>query len=281
MTTYTRVGEHVPTPLPIIFSSLLGSPCQCVLIHFFVTLLQEHHTSTSLNSSGTVLNSLHRFSHPAVWATLRLITSRYFWSGMNAHVCKWARSCLQCQRGKVTHHIITSLSTFNTHNARFNHVYIDLVGPLPMLHLSAHINWLIHSMAKSFADTRQFFRHSSPSFRQWMDIILQCTLNHHKWPRSTIRIITMETPHEFPGYSINLDNTVPPHSQWPGRTFSLAVERSHKVFIRYYSVDQSISSHPVICTTIKQNCHCTAAELVYGTTLRLPGDCFNSTSTSS
>ena len=32
-----------------------------------------------------------------------------------------------------------------------------------------------------------------------------------------------------------------------------------------------------ICTTIKQDLKCTAAELVYGTTLRLPGEFFTST----
>ena len=35
-----------------------------------------------------------------------------------------------------------------------------------------------------------------------------------------------------------------------------------------------------IRTTFKQDCRCTAAELVYGTTLRLPGEFFNTTSTS-
>ena len=35
-----------------------------------------------------------------------------------------------------------------------------------------------------------------------------------------------------------------------------------------------------ICTTIKQDCRCTAAELVYGTILRFPGECFNTSSIS-
>ena len=50
---------------------------------------------------------------------------------MNADVRRWARSCLQCQRAKVHRHTTTPLGTFNTPDVRFDHVHIDLVGPLP------------------------------------------------------------------------------------------------------------------------------------------------------
>ena len=50
---------------------------------------------------------------------------------MNADISKWARSCLQCQRAKIHRHTVTPLATFNTPDVRFNHVHIDLVGPLP------------------------------------------------------------------------------------------------------------------------------------------------------
>ena len=49
----------------------------------------------------TVFNSLHNISHPGIRASRQLITSRFYWPGMNADISKWARSCLQCQRAKV------------------------------------------------------------------------------------------------------------------------------------------------------------------------------------
>ena len=118
--------------LPTTLSSLLGSPCQCVLIHSFVTHLREHHAPTSLNSSDVQYSTHSIGCHtPSVRATLQLVTSRYFWPGMNADVRRWARSCLQCQKAKVTRHTVTPLGTFNTPDARFDHIHIDLVGPLP------------------------------------------------------------------------------------------------------------------------------------------------------
>ena len=59
-----------------------------------------------------------------------------------------------------------------------------------------------------------------------------------------IQVITMETPHASPGHSLNSDNSLLPHSQLPGRTPSLPVERSHDMFIIYHSLDQGTPTHP-------------------------------------
>jgi cleavage and polyadenylation specificity factor subunit 1 len=43
----------------------------------------------------------------------------------------WARDCQPCQRSKVSRHTVTPLGNFTPPEARFLHVHIDLVGPLP------------------------------------------------------------------------------------------------------------------------------------------------------
>ena len=58
---------------------------------------------------------------------------------MIVDVRRWAWSCLQCQRAKVTRHTVTPLSTFNTSDARFDHVHINLVGPLPTSQSSTYL----------------------------------------------------------------------------------------------------------------------------------------------
>ena len=64
--------------------------------------------------------------------TQKLITARYIWPSINKDVRQWAQSCLQCQKTKVHQHTITPLGTFATPDARFDHVHIDIVGPLPV-----------------------------------------------------------------------------------------------------------------------------------------------------
>ncbi len=83
------------------------------------------------NFRRAVFDALHSLSHPGIRATQRLVTSRFVWPSVNSDVRRWARSCLQCQRAKVHRHIAAPLATFATPDARFDHVHLDLVGPLP------------------------------------------------------------------------------------------------------------------------------------------------------
>jgi cleavage and polyadenylation specificity factor subunit 1 len=116
---------------------------------YSLTLYQPHPIPTSKNhitcdiSTGkpqpfvpkafrrTIFDSLHNLSHPGIKATQRLITERYVWPSINSDVRQWTRSCLQCQRCKVQRHTCAPLSNFEIPTARFSHVHIDLVGPLP------------------------------------------------------------------------------------------------------------------------------------------------------
>lgn len=78
-----------------------------------------------------VFNTLHNLSHPGIRASVKLVAARFVWPKMNREVALWARSCLDCQRAKIHRHTKTPLGTFDAPTARFQHVHVDLVGPLP------------------------------------------------------------------------------------------------------------------------------------------------------
>ena len=79
----------------------------------------------------TIFDSLHSLFHPGIRATQKLITACYVWPNINSDIRKWARSCLQCQCSKVHRHTVSPFSTFANPDAHFDHIHIDLVGPLP------------------------------------------------------------------------------------------------------------------------------------------------------
>ncbi|BHF73781.1 hypothetical protein SprV_0401686400 [Sparganum proliferum] len=81
----------------------------------------------------------HNLSHPRVRTTVKLIADRFVWPNINRDVRRWTRSCLSCQRAKTHRHTITPPGTFATTDARFSHVYIDLVDPLPPSNGSAYM----------------------------------------------------------------------------------------------------------------------------------------------
>ena len=73
-------------------------------------------------------------AHPGIRATQRLITALFVWPGINRDIRQWTKSCLSCQRAKIHRHTITRLGTFNTPDACFDHIHLDIVGPLPLSH---------------------------------------------------------------------------------------------------------------------------------------------------
>lgn len=79
-----------------------------------------------------IFDSLHGLAHPGVRATRKLVASKYFWPQMNIDVGYWAKSCLGCQRAKVNRHTKSPLVKFDIPSGRFEHIHVDIVGPLPI-----------------------------------------------------------------------------------------------------------------------------------------------------
>jgi transposase InsO family protein len=70
-------------------------------------------------------------AHPGIRATKRLISSRYLWPNLAKDVADWCRSCQRCQCAKITKQPAAPVQPIPVPAARFSHVHVDLVGPLP------------------------------------------------------------------------------------------------------------------------------------------------------
>jgi hypothetical protein len=78
-----------------------------------------------------VFQSVHDLSHKSNKETAKLVAQCFVWPGMHKDCCIWARVCQACQRCKVSRHTVTPVGDFTLPAARFLHIHIDLVGPLP------------------------------------------------------------------------------------------------------------------------------------------------------
>ncbi|CAI5677634.1 unnamed protein product [Oreochromis niloticus] len=78
-----------------------------------------------------VFDSVHAISHPGVRASVKLVSSRFVWPGLRKSVKDWAAACIPCQRAKIHRHTQAPLESFRVPGRRFDHVHVDLVGPLP------------------------------------------------------------------------------------------------------------------------------------------------------
>jgi hypothetical protein len=100
-----------------------------------VSLLGEASTGRPLNlkkDRSLVFKAIHNLAHPGVSAAWRLVSARFLWSGMNSDIASWCTNCVSCQHAKVTKQPRASLQPIPIPQRRFSHVYMELVGPLPV-----------------------------------------------------------------------------------------------------------------------------------------------------
>ena len=222
-------------------------------------------------------HSLHSLSHPGIRATQRLISDRFVWPGMNTDVRNWTRSCLQCQRVKVQRHTITPLGTFAKPDARFDQIHIDIVGPLPP---SRGFTYLLTCVDR---------------FTRWPEALPMADISADTVARTFVSgwvarfgipsTVTTDRGRQFESHlwraltellGCQHLRTTAYHPSANGM-----VERFHrqlKASLKAKAPLPWTDSLPMtllsIRTALKSDLQCSVAELVYGTTLRLPGEFF-------
>lgn len=223
-------------------------------------------------------NSVHNLSHPGIRATRRLMQDRFFWHNMNKDVGRWSKACMQCQVTKVNRHTNSELGTFQKCD-RFEHIHVDLVGPLPTTEdgyrycltiIDRRTRWpeafpIKNILAETVAKT---------IYNGWIvrfGCPLKLTCDQGRQFESSLFLSLLKI------MGIQKSRTTPYHPQCNG-----IVERWHralKVSLSARLNNKSSSWFDELPTVmlglrsaIRLSNGTSAAEMVYGQTLRLPGD---------
>lgn len=223
-------------------------------------------------------NTVHGLSHPGVRTSRKLMQKRFFWPSMNSDVKKWVQTCIACQRAKIHRHTSSPLITFaSTH--RFEHVHVDIVGPLP---ISPQGYRYVVTMIDS--TTRW------PEAHAVQDITAEIVAKtiYEQWIArfGCPNQLTTDQGRQFESrlfaaltnlLGIKKVHTTPYHPQSNG-----AIERWHRCMKTALRARLSnsiwIDEMPTILlglrAALRDDSGISAAELTYGQTLRLPGDFF-------
>ena len=79
----------------------------------------------------TVFEAVHGLAHPSIRSTKKMVADKFVWPGLRKQVGIWAKTCLRCQIAKVHRHTKAPLGHFEPATRRFDHIHVDIVGPLP------------------------------------------------------------------------------------------------------------------------------------------------------
>ena len=212
----------------------------------------------------------------------RLITTRFVWHGMNKDITAWAKTCLSCQRAKIHHQVTAPLQQFATPDGRFDSIHVDIVGLLPSSRGTSYsftivdrfMRWpeaIPMSDGTALSCARALLENWLPRFGVHTDI------TSDRGRRQFTSVLWTELSKLL---GTQLHSTTAYHPQADG-----LVERCHRQLksslkARLHGQDWRDKLPFVLLGirhTIKEDLGCTSAELVYGKTLRLPGEFFETT----
>lgn len=223
-----------------------------------------------------VFEHFHSMAHPSIRSTAKLICDRFVWPNIRKDVRAWSKTCLQCQRSKVHRHTVTAPGTFVQPDSRFRHVHIDIVGPLPPSRGFTHILTCVDRYTR----WPQAFPLKDTSAETVARAFVESWIALFGVPAC----VTTDRGAQFTSALFRELNNLLGSEHFRTTAYHPAanglVERFHRQ-LKAAIMATSSQSHwseslPFILlsirNTVKEDIGCTTAEMVYGTTLRLPGE---------
>jgi len=228
-----------------------------------------------------IFEAVHNLSHAGNRPTQRAISRRFVWHKMNSDISKWCRECHPCQSSKVHRHVRSPLQERPPPDKRFGSLHIDLVGPLPVSEGMVHLLTIVDRFTRwpeaiplpdATAPTvaKAFIRHWLARYGVPQDITSDRGVQFTSTLWSSLNKLL----------GISASKTCSYHPQANGM-----VERMHrqlKAALKARLHDSSwMNELPLVLLGMRsawrEGDDCSPADLVYGTSLQLPGEILDPT----
>lgn len=224
-----------------------------------------------------IFDTTHRLSHPSGRATKKAIQRKFVWPSMAKDITEWSRTCLACQRSKIARHAKPSHEHIQVPDTRFSHVHIDIVGPLTQSKGYSYVLTMIDRFTR--------WPEAAPLKSITADAIADAFYTTWISRFGAPTVLTSDQGTQFESMLFKSLSHLVGCEKIRTTAYHPAangmIERWHRSFkasIMCHNNAEWIDSLPTVLlglrTSVKEDIGSSAAELVYGTTLRLPGEFF-------
>ena len=257
--------------------------------------LAEHHTTILCDQSAGRLRPLvpqswrhkifqfyHSLSHPGIMASRKLIQRSFVWPDMRRDITKWVRECQQCARAKIVRHNVAPLETVTPPTqGRFTHVYVDITGPLGLSHDYNYLLVIVDRFSR-FMNAIPMVGISAQEctdafIRHWVAWV-GCPQHLFTDRGTQFTSSTWKSMCEY--FGCQLHHSTAYHSQAQGmverfnRTLKSSLRCTGNPSLWYDHLPWVLLA---LRNTPKEDlCHASSCELVFGESMRLPGEFFES-----
>lgn len=226
-----------------------------------------------------IFDVVHGLAHPSARTTRQQIRQKFVWPGMNKQIALWSRTCLPCQATKIQRHNKAMPDKIAIPDERFRHIHLDLIGPLPV--------------CKGF----RYCLTMIDRFTRWPEAIPIADITAESVARAFFEtwvarfgvptVITTDQGSQFEAelfkkltelLGCSRTRSSPYHPQSNG-----ILERWHRtlktaIVCQLGKEKNWLEVLPIVLlglrTAYKEDIKCSTAEMLYGSTLKLPGEFF-------
>ena len=210
----------------------------------------------------------HDLAHAGARAMRRLICDRFVWHGMARDIRHWARTCEACQRAKVSKHVVAPLTPLPMPVKRFDSLHVDLVGPLPA---SQGFTYLL-TIVDRFTRWPEAIPLSDISAITCARAFLYHWVSRYGVPST----LTSDRGRQF--VSELWRKTASMLGAATNTTTSYHPQSKAALKAKLAADPNWVDALPLVMlgmrAAVKEDLNCSAAEMVFGEALRLPGEFF-------
>ena len=102
------------------------------------------------NHRQQVMELYHSLNHPGKRESIKKIAHNYFWPAMKADISQYVTNCIPCNRCKSQPKIKPPMVPRPILQPRFQHVEVDVVGPLPSSEGQTHLLTIVDRTSRWF-----------------------------------------------------------------------------------------------------------------------------------